>query len=269
MSDTGPYRTNHRVYIEFMGTFLDECKYLEPSLTHFFLYYVAQENPRALWHTMNIDGLEEYFGLNDNPKDRKNCQVQVLHGSLRYGMCYRCWYTFEIDDVKLEQYKKGMNPPCPDCHANNKREPGYLRPDVQLYGQTNRFFGHFAARERHLGAPSIILVLGTSLGSDDGVSHLKKWREMNPNAPVIYVDRDPKPAAEIKHLFDYHLVMDCDLLIDKVANLAGIDLFSYAAPVHQRILQEQDNNLSDHIKHQLEQMSENQFKKCLSFFRKT
>lgn len=244
--------------------------FLEPSFTHYFMNYVLRENPRGLLLTMNIDGLEEYFGLNDDPKDKYGCQVQVLHGSLRHAVCNTCSRTVKVDQELLSLFKGGYSPPCTECNGGRfKREvkKGILEPDIQLYDQDNRFYQHFNAREKEIGKPSIVFVLGTSLKSNDGIAHVKKWRRES-NAVIIYVDRDPKPRLAIKRLFDYHLVMDCDTLFKKMTEMCNVDLLAYSKPVHERILKEQKSLLTQHIRQDLEELTDQEFKSVLSFFRR-
>jgi NAD-dependent SIR2 family protein deacetylase len=268
MQASGPFKTNPRIYFQFMGRLIDQSFHLEPSLTHYFLNYILKRNSKALWFTMNIDGLESYFRLNDDPKDEK-CQVLVLHGSLRKAICRGCRVVISINEEHIALYKRGYSFPCSNCAGRERaRKPVATEPDIQLYLQENRYQGHFMAREKAAGIPQIVLVMGTTLKSQDGLEHVKAWRR-KPKTTIIYVDRDPAPRPELSKLMDYHLAMDCDTLIKRVTEMASIDLLAAAASVHEAMIEERTDLFKADILTDLENTvkdSSNAFKSCYSFF---
>lgn len=270
MSVEGPYSKDRSLYLKFMGDLLEKTLFLEPSLTHYFIYSILSMNSKALWMTMNIDGLEEYFLLNDDPKDSDNCQVMFLHGSLRKALCTSCYRITPVDDQILSLYKSGFTPLCPFCKEMGKRVMGKLEPDILLYGQgASRFAAHFQDRQDTLGQPSIVFVMGTTLGSEDGQAHVKEWGK-DPNTLIIYVDRNAHRGAHLEGLFDFHFVMECDVFVKRLADTHGINLQQVSEPVHHHILKQQEQKLTDDIFDIIQDMvltDEIAFKNCCSYFK--
>jgi NAD-dependent SIR2 family protein deacetylase len=265
MRDSGPYSKNRPEYLKFMASLTNQGYYNEPSYMHYFIYYLLKQNDRALFLSMNIDGFEEYFDVNINPKDFKNARILQLHGTLRQILCTK-WHANPTTAQTIRDFAEGISAYCQTCVDGKKRKPGHVKPDIQLYGQGTRFYGHFAARERFLGEASIVLVLGTSLRSEDGLNHVRRWRSRK-TALFIYIDRDPVLRPELTGLFDYHLVTDCDPFIKKVTEKINIDLESFAEPLHKSKIHQANTDFCELLMAKIEAIAPNDtdLHKCRSF----
>ncbi len=270
MQLSGPFGTlaTRPYYLEYMGALFGKCQYLQPTDTHYFLSALTK-NYRSKWLTMNIDGLEEELGLNHDEKDREAKLIQ-LHGSLRRLKCGKCDYTQgmtpEIRDcfIRKEFYS------CPKCQLRSSARAAtkdHLYPDIQLYGQDNRFAGHIDDLMKRHGRPSLVLVMGTSLGSKDGELHVKHWRQtLKAGGKMFFVNRDPTMPAKAKNLFDYHLSLDCDALARSVCDKLSLNLEEEKAQVQHQNQQQLNKSFVSFLEEGvLKHLNDDQLCRCMNF----
>jgi NAD-dependent SIR2 family protein deacetylase len=197
-----------------------QAKPLLPTITHHTIYQLAKILPDCLVLSQNIDFLEEQF----EPYDLSKSKLVQIHGSLNRVYCPACCNDSTITNDIVRSFLRRVPVPCKDCKPRRIREgvnTGYLMPDVQLYGETHRYWSILSSRENKFNKPALVFVVGTTLGSDDGFERVKAWRkEMGTGKKkgmIIYIDRSERTPSRIKQLCDFHLVMDSDSIFEGIA----------------------------------------------------
>eukprot|EP01129_Flabellula_baltica_P009433 TRINITY_DN3852_c0_g1_i2.p1 TRINITY_DN3852_c0_g1~~TRINITY_DN3852_c0_g1_i2.p1 ORF type:complete len:765 (-),score=119.64 TRINITY_DN3852_c0_g1_i2:53-2347(-) len=92
-----------------------------PSVTHYFISFLAHKNLLLRNYTQNIDTLELIAGL---PSER----LVEAHGSAKSATCCRCFAKCNDMDLYWNNIEKDIIPECHLCKAP-------FKPDVVLFGE--------------------------------------------------------------------------------------------------------------------------------------
>lgn len=232
--------TKISVFAAFMERLYSNCRLASPTKTHKFIAHLKNRNKLLRCYTQNIDGLEEYLGLEVSSKQDhslgtrvgseinsiwRNYDVVQLHGDLNTLSCTRCFHNFAWNRYWARSFRRGELPLCPECEkTNNKRFQqgkrqlsgvGYLRPNIVLYGE-NHPSGDIISQGINLdlnrGKPDFLIIMGTSL-KVDGVKRVVKQvsKQVHERGGLVILVNKTKIADSNWHgVIDYQICMDCD-----------------------------------------------------------
>ncbi|KAH6883586.1 DHS-like NAD/FAD-binding domain-containing protein [Thelonectria olida] len=210
----------------------NEAKKCEPTKTHEFIGCLRDLNKLARVYTQNIDRLEEKVGLSTNiskglgtENKRKQDQVEcvALHGSLHELRCSLCglqasWDTDSRENCTLS----GLAPPCPHCAntitarvalGKRRTRPGYLRPDVVLYGEEHPRSELISTITEYdiSEEPDLLLILGTSLKAHGFKVIVKEFaKAVHCSGGKVILVNKTNPGKLWAGVIDYWVEWDCD-----------------------------------------------------------
>lgn len=210
----------------------NEAKKCEPTKTHEFLGNLRNINKLARIYTQNIDRLEEKVGLSTDinkglgtKKMRKQDQVEcvALHGTLDKLRCSLCGLRASWDtDAREKSTLSGLSPTCPDCAdtiaarvalGKRKTRPGYLRPDIVLYGEEHprsELISTITEYDISQG-PDLLLILGTSLKVHGFKVIAKEFaKAVHYGGGKVILVNNTNPGKLWSSILDYWVEWDCD-----------------------------------------------------------
>ena len=170
-----------------MAQLYDDFVSRKPSTFH---KKCAQSEKVLRLYSQNIDFLEERAGIHPE-------KVVYLHGKLDTVRCTRCFHKFEMR-LYVKEYRDGLTADCAMCKTRKRRRKlGYIRPDILLYNELDRFALDSSMRlSKDRKRTRVLVVIGTSC-SIPGVRQI--IRDFAKTRAVWYVniERPPKSVEKL------------------------------------------------------------------------
>lgn len=245
--------------------FTDHCKLIaslarkaflaEPTHFHSLLRVLDRRNKIKRIYTQNIDGLESKAGFDlDTEANLSPLRCIPLHGTLFQLRCTICSERRPLE-IYFHDLERGTIPDCGSCEAervkrasNDKRSrsPGFLRPDVVLYGEATDagelIMDAASTDAQNLSQGDVLFVVGTSLkipGIADIIKVIGSAIDKK-NGHVIYLDLNAPPAS-LEKRFSLCIEGDCQVFakaafdaLNSTEDLGSDGLTCYSRQVEER-----------------------------------
>lgn len=177
----------------------------EPTLTHYFLSFLAQKDLLHMCYSQNIDGLEKKAGV---PSDK----LVQAHGHLETAHCSECGKEFDTAEMKT-CISSGEVAWC-SCGSPAK-------PDIVFFGEALPPSFHSGVAK--LDEADLLVIVGTSLV----VYPFAALADMVPKkCPRVYLSKDLSKSVSSSFKFkkkadkrDVALIGDCDEILGQVLDI--------------------------------------------------
>lgn len=174
------------------------------SVTHSFIKLLQDRGVLLRDYTQNIDNLEVRAGLSRD-------KLVQCHGSYDAAHCIKCNHKYPGTYVFPYMRNKEI-PLCAFCKPSSEEiKDNVIKPDITFFGEAlpSAYSVHSSS---DFNSCDMLIVIGTSLQ----VAPISKAIHKIPaRVPKVLINRELVPYDN----FNYHLLGDCDDIVNFIANL--------------------------------------------------